>query len=1332
MARITDEKFERAAAEKHQVVRRAMKAQTATQIGTDLIRLAVHKDRFDAVARIEKAAQGEDEKQLQCGGCMKVFPVPVLHEVMKSKDLRTPTCPSCGNTWFEEFTGIGTPTNVEADAPPVTREDPPSGGYPVSDEAIPGTGQPERQGQGGGDYQVTGPGYTDDVVATFDDAQSARDEASRLADETGQTYQAVGPGYSQDFGPWQNEPAQSQGLPGAFLPGEAAKRRAQTYGPGKQPYEVRILLNGEPTGNFEIFETEEEARGFAERLLGSPQVPGYGVRVTAPDGSVILDEQAQQTVTALTEGHPDRAHASTERRGQTVEEGRLRDLGYSSMDIESMPTSRIEAILEKGVQKKVSWRIEPGTPAPFNVCPECSSTNVTVTSVYGPGGRLGDPGGGGNSSKCEACGHGWYTPEAENADEYRQGGSKLAQGTCPTCNGPLYGPEGYCPKCPGVGPIDPEPFSGVCGVCGKQASDLQPTHGGVRNEQGEEVDFACGECAARGQQMEWRTITESKSAQRNPVQPEPEMAPAPGGPTPEPAPRPSKSRTKEVWDADGKFSREVEAEDVDDLMRLHLQLNDQGLTKTDGPPEVAMPQEGQAPPQQQMPQQMPQEGQAPMPAPAQPPPVSASMRSIVAQGERTFEDLPPGVQVKWSAVNQAYLVMWNDQVLNVLNTAEEVEYALRDLRPASRRAQNGGSDWTQYMDEQMGVERYPGSTDVVPDERLCESCDGNGCQECGGSGYLKKSSDDDETPEGAPGKDQRIDQGVGTPLPPGSTPGAGSPAGPPSGAVASREFWEHVAQAWVDAPVSDPLKPGGVPWSGPEDPEWGGLYEEDVTDPSTVQRGPEEWEGAPATPRRPGDPEWDELLDVTDVQGPGERTTPERTPEPTAPEVQRGPGEEWEDAPVTDLPPEHPGYMGDEPTWDPSSPIRTPHQVTDPSDVGRGLIPEPEMGTESPVPIEEQERYLTQLEQKERYPERPVPGEGEWEKTKPEQGQDGGDWFADMSPEEQAKYTQEHPGTEKGGRRVAYNKCKVDVDGKQFRFDLDSAMSEWDATLSSQGIDPSATGQVTVELLEGPTEMMGQPVTVGSIAEAEAQLREWATVADEPFDPNKPKTQEQLDEEEAYSQAFYGRRAQEAPLSSPVSEENRQDEEELFEETARLWGGTARRTERQALFASLADDWGGRSRRTAQLCEECSSSMGQPPEVQVCESCEQVYCQHVTHKCAASRKTAQPIGMPPAAAGMSFERANERSDGDRVLWDVSWEPDLVEVMSSEDIKQNIRSYVQREASEQQDTGRDRTKNWGTFIGDVNVEDFDVDGGIATISFQTSEQAAPQVAPAEVT
>lgn len=55
---------------------------------------------------------------------------------------------------------------------------------------------------------------------------------------------------------------------------------------------------------------------------------------------------------------------------------------------------------------------------------------------------------------------------------------------------------------------------------------------------------------------------------------------------------------------------------------------------------------------------------------------------------KPFTNLPPGIRVQWSATNQAYLVMWHDEVIRALSTRAEVEDYLADLR--RERASTGG------------------------------------------------------------------------------------------------------------------------------------------------------------------------------------------------------------------------------------------------------------------------------------------------------------------------------------------------------------------------------------------------------------------------------------------------------------------------------------------------------------------------------------------------------------------------------------------------------------------------------------------------------------------
>ena len=288
------------------------------------------------------------------------------------------------------------------------------------------------------------------------------------------------------------------------------------------------------------------------------------------------------------------------------------------------------------------------------------------------------------------------------------------------------------------------------------------------------------------------------------------------------------------------------------------------------------------------------------------------------------------------------------------------------------------------------------------------------------------------------------------------------------------------------------------------------------------------------------------------------------------------------------------------------------------------------------------------------------------------------------------------------------------------------------------------------------------------------------------------------------------KRAQ-VPLNSPVAPENRQDEEELFEDTKNAqaddpaaikildecatsagmngpthtgatlvqWRDDVNAIMRDsrpeisnqagfmiadAVKAAQAGDTstcesklmeamelyksGSKIAQTVDKCSRCGQPVNEdnPSEdddgMPLCDACEDRedyeefggsdpdrYARAIDR---TLEKLAQPLGMPPAAAGMQFEKSNDRSDGDRVVWDIAWDPEMASVMSSENIKQNIRSFVLREVSNEKDIGHDHgTRNWGT-IADPRVEDIDIDAGIATVSFQTSEQAAPQLAPAEAT
>jgi len=233
-----------------------------------------------------------------------------------------------------------------------------------------------------------------------------------------------------------------------------------------------------------------------------------------------------------------------------------------------------------------------------------------------------------------------------------------------------------------------------------------------------------------------------------------------------------------------------------------------------------------------------------------------------------------------------------------------------------------------------------------------------------------------------------------------------------------------------------------------------------------------------------------------------------------------------------------------------------------------------------------------------------------------------------------------------------------------------------------------------------------------------------------------------------YGQGQWGLRVLQCPECGASA-----SEDDLREDDRDEGGGEEQDAGRSALRAFAAELAGSRrAQEQERVCRSCGAPMGpplfgreDPSGGPMCAQCvregknfpaEPPGWSNVSddpgHDPRAGRRTAQPIGMPPAAAGMTFDRSNERGDGDRVVWDVSWDPEQVAGMSTEGVRQQVRSYVVREVSNEKDIGHDAgTRNWGT-IADPRIEDFDEDGGVATVSFQTSEQAAPQFSSAEAT
>lgn len=943
---ISDKTFQQTPEERRDIHRRAMRHQTAAEVGKDLIRLAVHARDFQTVADAARVAQqptcpscgssssySVDDMTLACGSCGAQFPDPSEQQEAAAPPGTFP-CPNCGGparpesdapspgkftkgycgacqtiVWGDTTGG----QEQEAAAPPTTRQDPagPQGGYPVSGESIPGTGHPQ-----------VAMARIDTVAGKRHDDQDyvrcskcARFGLQFWAHECGRNWYGSIRELEASFH-WPLRSARPTGLPGAV--------------PGEVHPSVGQQVQHDDMGTGKILSVGADGGLFVEWSSGA--------RTSVTPSEIDLGV----VKIGLTEGHPDRAFASVSMR-----------------QVAQQPTG----------------------PSLMGV--------PTEDTTYG-------------ETSCRTCGQ-----------QIPAGKFRSSNGDCESCylqNRPDWIKERY------------------------------PQASRKRSQQNPMEPPAPDPTAPPTQQGQ------------PPTQPQPQGPPGangappgvggPGGPSPAGPPQPKRNpaRTKEMWDPEGGFAREVEADSVDDLVRLHNELSQHGLAPQEAAPQ---PQQPTVPPAQYTAQKAcehcqeiqcaykdvcrcrchagegdrwnreSQEWSAPSTAPI---PMTAQ-KSL-----QKYENLPGAISVKYSPVNQAYFVMWNDQVLNVLNTTGEVDMVLRDLGIT------------------VGTDRDAQGDTECPQCASPQPIWSPGAQQCAGCGFVDMGGDAarKKTPPGAPGKDQQIDLAIGTE---GPGPGGGSPAGPPGGGAAASR---------------------------------------------TAETGPCRKCGGPT---RAG---WCETCRMN-----------------------------W--------------MMQD------------------------------------------------QIDQ--------------------------------MRPEDEESW-----------RRITDSKA--------------------------------------------------------------------------------------------------------AQLSSPVAPDNRQDEQELFEDTKEaavrdaFWLDIAASLERRA---NGSDDY---KKHVKKKLDE--AGLAHPFE----HDDPAAFLKEVADEWHGKKKdgtrTAQPLGMPPAAAGMTFEHDNERSDGDRVLWDISWEPEMVAMMSSADIEQNLRSYVLRAVSDEKTIGNDRgTRNWGT-IADPRVEDIDVEAGIATISFQTSEQAAPQVAPATVT
>lgn len=99
------------------------------------------------------------------------------------------------------------------------------------------------------------------------------------------------------------------------------------------------------------------------------------------------------------------------------------------------------------------------------------------------------------------------------------------------------------------------------------------------------------------------------------------------------------------------------------------------------------------------------------------------------------------------------------------------------------------------------------------------------------------------------------------------------------------------------------------------------------------------------------------------------------------------------------------------------------------------------------------------------------------------------------------------------------------------------------------------------------------------------------------------------------------------------------------------------------------------------------------------------------------------LGEQPSRANMGFVATPGTRVGDRIVTMVTWDPDRVESMGDKNLHYAIRSFVLELGSKKE------WRDWGT-IADVQIDEFDRDGGSARVSFKSSEISAPQLSGAD--
>lgn len=109
------------------------------------------------------------------------------------------------------------------------------------------------------------------------------------------------------------------------------------------------------------------------------------------------------------------------------------------------------------------------------------------------------------------------------------------------------------------------------------------------------------------------------------------------------------------------------------------------------------------------------------------------------------------------------------------------------------------------------------------------------------------------------------------------------------------------------------------------------------------------------------------------------------------------------------------------------------------------------------------------------------------------------------------------------------------------------------------------------------------------------------------------------------------------------------------------------------------------------------------------------------HAFEGAQRTAQ-LGAQPSRAAMGFSASPGTRVGDRIVTQITWEPERVEGMGDANLQYAIRSYVLELGTKKE------WRDWGT-IADVQVDGLDREDGSARVSFKSSEISAPQLSGA---